>query len=48
VGDESGGPERVDGRNASRRAALRRHLIHQLHRADPMTARRNSPPAQEP
>lgn len=48
AGDESGGPDRFDGLNASRRAALRRHLIHQLHRADPMTARRNSPPAQEP
>ncbi|WJK42704.1 hypothetical protein O7608_10165 [Solwaraspora sp. WMMA2056] len=31
----------------ARQAVLRRHLVHQLHRADPITARRLSRPSQE-
>ncbi|WP_326551715.1 hypothetical protein [Micromonospora sp. NBC_01813] len=48
AGDTVGGSEAFHRHDAARRAALRRHLIHQLHRADPMTARRNSRPSQEP
>ncbi|MFV2022701.1 hypothetical protein [Micromonospora sp. LOL_023] len=48
VGDAVGGSDAFHRHDAARRAALRRHLIHQLHRADPMTARRNSRPSQEP
>ncbi|MFY1636317.1 hypothetical protein ACN27F_24095 [Solwaraspora sp. WMMB335] len=43
-GDYPGPTSAVD---ASRRAALRRHLIHQLHRADPMATRRAIRPALE-